>query len=232
MRVLAVENYGGTGLGQLGEALLEAKASIDYIRPHSTGELPDTGREYDAMVVLGGGQNALDDSGSPHFPKLLDMIREFESDNKAVLGICLGSQLIARAFGGDNKIGGHNEFGWQDVSVTDAAAADPVFHVLPEIFPIFQWHDDSFTLPPQATLLATGAKVANQAYRVGRAVYATQFHFEADRKLVSQWNETFADAVNRLDPDWLAKYPGLASEKGPRADAAGAALARAWIATI
>jgi len=232
MRILAVENYGGTGLGQVGDALREAKASIDYIRPHLTGELPGTVRDYDAMVVLGGGQNALDDGGSPHFPKLLDLMREFESDNKAVLGICLGSQLIARAFGGENKIGGHREFGWHDVSVTNAAAADPVFRVLPETFPIFQWHDDSFTLPPRATLLATGSNVANQAYRVGRAVYATQFHFEADRKLVAEWSETFADTVRDLDPDWGAKYPGLASEKGPEADAAGAALARAWIATI
>lgn len=232
MRVLAVENYGGTGLGQLGDALREAKASIDYVRPHLTDTLPHTGNDYDALVVLGGGQNALDDRGSPHFPRLLDLVREFESDDKAVLGICLGSQLIARAFGGENRIGGHSEFGWHDVSVTEAATADRVFRVLPETFPIFQWHDDSFVLPPKATLLATGTKVANQAYRVGRAVYATQFHFEADRKLVAEWNETFADAVRDLDPDWSAKYPGLANEKGPDADAAGAALARAWIAAI
>ena len=91
MRVLAIENYGGTGLGQVGDALEEANASVNYLRPHLADALPATARDYDAMVVLGGGQNALDDAGSPYFPALLDLIREFESADKAVLGICLGS---------------------------------------------------------------------------------------------------------------------------------------------
>lgn len=232
MRVLAIENYGGTGLGQLGDALQQAKANVEYIRPHLADGLPASAREYDALVVLGGGQNALDDTGSPHFPKLLDLIRDFEGADKAVLGICLGSQLIARAFGGQNRIGGHREFGWHDVSVTETAAGDPVFKVLPESFPIFQWHDDSFSLPPDAQLLATGATVSNQAYRVGRAVYATQFHFEADRKLVSQWNETFSELIQKMEPGWRARYEAEVSTRGLAADAAGAALARAWIAEI
>lgn len=232
MRVLAIENYGGTGLGQLGEALDEAGAKIDYLRPHSSEPLPPNAGQHDALVVLGGGQNALDDAGSPHFPRLLDLIREFEAADKAVLGICLGSQLIARAFGGENRIGGHREFGWHDVSVTQAAGDDPVFTVLPDSFPIFQWHDDSFTLPPDAALLATGAAVTHQAFRIGRAVYATQFHFEADRKLVAHWNGLFSDAIAQLDPQWAERHAREALGRGLAADAAGAALSRAWIGAI
>ncbi|MCO5063335.1 MAG: type 1 glutamine amidotransferase [Rhizobiaceae bacterium] len=232
MRVLAVENFGGTGLGQLGDALAQVRAEVDYIRPHTAEALPATAREHDALIVLGGGQNALDDAGSPHFPHLLDLIRDFESADKSVLGICLGSQLIARAFGGENRIGGHTEFGWHDISVTDAASADPVFNALPRAFPSFQWHDDNFTLPPQAVLLAKGTTVANQAYRVGRAVYATQFHFEADRRLISEWNGTFRTLMETLDPDWLPRYQAEAPVRGAAADAAGASLARAWIASI
>ena len=107
-----------------------------------------------------------------------------------------------------------------------------MFNVLPASFPIFQWHDDSFALPPDAALLATGASVTNQAYRIGRAVYATQFHFEADRKLVSQWNSIFSETIKTLHPEWLSRHAREASTRGMAADAAGATLARAWVAAV
>ncbi|RWK39101.1 MAG: GMP synthase, partial [Mesorhizobium sp.] len=69
-------------------------------------------------------QNALDDEICPYFPELLDLTRDFAGKDRAVLGICLGSQLVARAFGGENRIGTASEFGWHKVSLTPAATAD------------------------------------------------------------------------------------------------------------
>jgi hypothetical protein len=70
---------------------------------------------------------------------------------------------------------------------------------------------------------------AQQAFRIGRAVYGIQFHFEADRALVEYWNGAFAEEIAAHDPDWQDRYPAEAGRNGPRADAAGLALARAWV---
>src|SRR5689334_19208689 len=104
-RVLIVENYDNTAHGQVGAALAEAEAEIDLRRAHLGDPLPDGAEGHDAVVVLGGGQNALDDAEYPYFPKLVDMIADFERRDRAVLGICLGSQLLARTFGATNQIG-------------------------------------------------------------------------------------------------------------------------------
>ncbi|PDQ18539.1 GMP synthase, partial [Mesorhizobium sanjuanii] len=171
MRVLVVQNYDNTGLGQVGAALAEAGADLDLRRPYQGEALPEDAAQHDAMVVLGGGQNALADDDYPYFPALLELTRDFAGKDRAVLGICLGSQLVARAFGGENRIGAANEFGWCGVSLTPDAKVDPVLGALPENFPIFQWHDDTFALPENAVRLAGNDVAENQAFRIGRAVY-------------------------------------------------------------
>ena len=232
MRVLVVQNYDNEGTGQVGAALAEAGAEIDQRKPYKGEALPTDASGHDAMVMLGGAQNALDDALCPYFPALLDLIRDFEARDRSVLGICLGSQLIARAFGGDNQVGGASEFGWCGVSLTPEAKADAVLGALPEEFPIFEWHDDTFSLPKGAVRLAGSEVARNQAFRVGRAVYGFQFHFEADRPLVREWSEVFAPLIAPRHPDWTDRLDGEMARHGPAADAAGLAIARAWVAAI
>jgi GMP synthase-like glutamine amidotransferase len=232
MRVLVVENYGNSGAGQVATALDEAGAQRQHVRAHLGEALPADASAHDALVVLGGGQNALDDSGSPYFPQLLELIRDFERQDRAVLGICLGSQLIARAFGGENLIGGTKEFGWRQVELTPERENDPVFGSQPAAFPIFEWHEDSFTLPEGAVRLASNDVAANQAFRIGRAVYAMQFHFEADSGQVEQWSQIFPDLIESRAPGWLAERQEHAARHAEEADAVGLAIARAWVATI
>ncbi len=232
MRVLVVYNYDNTGLGQVGAALTEAGAELDVREVHRGDPLPLDASGHDAAVVFGGGQNALDDEAYPYIPDLLELLRDFERRDRAVLGICLGSQLLARAYGGKNQIGGATEFGWHQVALTAEAKDDPVLSGLPGNFPIFQWHDDTFSLPDGAVRLASSAAVANQAFRIGRATYATQFHFEADRALVSEWSTAFADVLATRQPGWASRHERDAAELGVQADAAGLAIARAWVSLI
>lgn len=233
MRVAIVENTKITHHGQVGVALHEAGALIHQFRPWFDGCLPDLASgDYDALVVFGGEQSALDDDIHPYLPALARVIRAFGEADKPVLGICLGSQLMARAWGGENHLAIAREFGWCDVSLTEAGRADPVLSAAPAEFPIFQWHSDTFTLPPEATLLATGDIARNQAFRIGRASYATQFHFEANRAVVADWTREFPDLTEALHPGWISTHPRLATTRGASADAAGLALARAWVALI
>ncbi|TGQ66088.1 GMP synthase [Mesorhizobium sp. M00.F.Ca.ET.186.01.1.1] len=232
MRVLVVQNFDNEGLGQIGAALAEAGADIDLRKPYRGETLPDSSEEHDAIVVLGGAQNALDDEICPYFPALLELTRDFADTDRSVLGICLGSQLLARAYGGSNQIGGATEFGWHKVSLTPAAKSDPVLAALPENFPIFEWHDDTFGLPENAVRLAGSAVAENQAFRLGRAAYGFQFHFEADTPMVRDWSTSFAEIIAARHPDWNDRLAGEIERNGPDADSAGIAIARAWVATI
>ncbi len=111
-------------------------------------------------------------------------------------------------------------------------SADPVLSALPQTFPVFQWHSDTFTLPAGATHLATSATAHHQAFRIGRATYGTQFHFEASRPVVADWLRRFPDVIDRMAPGWADQHPRLAETQGTAAEAHGLTLARAWINLI
>lgn len=232
MRVAIVENTAVTHHGQVGVALHEAGALIEVFRPWADGRLPDSADGHDGLVVFGGEQSALDDASHPYLPALARCMAGFSAADRAVLGICLGSQMLARAFGGANHLGTAPEFGWQSVARTGAGRADPLLAALPDAFPVFQWHSDTFTLPPGATWLVTGTVAQNQAFRLGRASYGTQFHFEANRAVVADWTRSFAAATERMCRGWAAAHPGLAASLGGQADRAGLQIARAWVALV
>ena len=232
MRVAIVENTRITHHGQVGVALHEAAAKIDLYKPWSDQRLPDPG-SFDALVVFGGEQSARDDHSHPYLPDLARLMRVAGEEGKAVLGICLGSQLLARGLGADNHLGTAPEFGWCEVALTHEGRADPVLSHLPERFPIFQWHSDTFTLPEGTTRLAVSAVAQNQCFRINRATYGMQFHFEASRAVVADWNRHFPEAVERNLPGWLdTHHPERAPVQGAQADAAGLAIARAWVGLI
>jgi GMP synthase (glutamine-hydrolysing) len=232
MRVAIVENMENTHIGALGKALEEAQAAIEWFRPWKDGAIPQNIDSYDALIVLGGEQNAIDDEEYPYLPALAALMRRFGDADRSVLGICLGSQVLARGYGSENLLGAAREFAWTDVDVSDAGRDDPLFAELGERFTTFEWHSDTFALPEGAVRLASTPAVPNQCFRVGRAVYGTQFHFEADLQVVKAWNVEFSDQVERLEPGWLGRFPETAARHAGDADRAGLAIARAFVGTI
>jgi GMP synthase (glutamine-hydrolysing) len=232
MRVAIVENQTGTPFGQIGRALDEAGAELAIYRPWRDGGLPADIDDHAALVVLGGEQSAVDDAAHPYLPALAALMRRYGEAGRAVLGICLGSQILARGYGGLNRVGTAPEFGWRTIRATDAGRSDPVLSAAGSAFPIFQWHRDTFTLPAGALHLAENAEVAHQAFRLGRAAYGMQFHFEADRTVVAGWTASFCAAAERMQPGWQGLHASEAARHGPAADAAGLAIARAWVALI
>jgi GMP synthase (glutamine-hydrolysing) len=104
-----------------------------------------------------------------------------------LLGICLGSQLIAKALGAKVYRNGELEIGWEPVWLTGAGEQDAIFHGVssPEVF--FHWHGETFDLPAGATWLARSEKCRHQAYRYGQNVYGLQFHPEITPEMIADW---------------------------------------------
>jgi GMP synthase-like glutamine amidotransferase len=229
MRVLVIENYPKTTLGLVGQALSAAGAECRVLRTHLGDSLPARPHGFDALIMLGGAQDALDDQNHPYLKEEAALARAFGDADKAVLGICLGAQILARAYGAKNILGRPIEFGWHQVRTTEAGRADPVLQAMGGAAPLFHWHLDTFTLPPGAVHLATSDQTAMQAFRIRRAAYGIQFHFEAGTELVASWTRDFAEEIAAYAPDWPERRPAEAAKHGAAADTAGLALARAWI---
>ena len=232
MRVLVVENYPKTNLGLVAPALAAAGLEPSIVRAHAGERLPDGPADFHGIVLLGGAQSALDDAEHPYLPREAALARAFGEADKPVLGICLGAQILARAYGGENLLGRPVEFGWHEVRATGPGRADPVLGALGAAAPLFHWHADTFTLPPGAVHLAESCQTKLQAFRIGRAVYGIQFHFEADTSLVESWTRDFADEVAPIAPDWSDRHPREAARFGDAADAAGRAIAEAWVGLL
>ena len=232
MRIAIVENTRVTHHGQIGVALHEAAARVDVFKAFRGDVLPTAQDGYDALVVFGGEQSAVDDADHPYLPGVGALMRQMTDQGCAVLGICLGSQVLARAYGAINQLGTAPEFGWCDVALTDAGRADPVLGHLGASFPIFEFHTDTFTLPEGAVHLAQTATAPHQAFRIGRATYGMQFHFEANRAVVADWTREFPGIVEDRQSGWAQDRPALAATRGKASDAAGLAIARAWVALI
>lgn len=207
MRIAIVENSRNTHYGQVGVALAEAGNLTDVYRPYLGGPLPGTDDRHAGIVVFGGDQSAMADDQHPYLADLARLMRGWGEAGRAVLGICLGSQILARGYGGRNQLGGATEYGWTEVRLTDQGRDDPVLGMVPPAFRSFQWHDDTFSLPPGALHLAVGQRVAHQAFRMAPRVYGMQFHFEANRSVVTRWtDETPGNPprTDRGDPSRLA----------------------------
>jgi GMP synthase (glutamine-hydrolysing) len=232
MRVAVVENMENTHIGVLGDALSEAGAILEWFHPWKDGMLPADLGSHDALIVLGGEQSAVDDADYPYLPALARLMRDFADAGKSVLGICLGSQVLARGYGAENVLGTAREFGWTAVDILPEGRKDPLFQGVESRFAIFEWHSDTFALPDAAVRLASTAAVPNQCFRVGRAGYGTQFHFEADSRVVDRWKVEFHDQIVRNERGWLERSSELAAMHAADADRAGLAIARAFVRSI
>ncbi|MGA8117055.1 MAG: type 1 glutamine amidotransferase [Actinocatenispora sp.] len=190
-RTLVVENDPTDDVRLLGEWLTGAGLELEVVRPHAgeplpTGSGPGTARldGYGALVVMGGGID-----GAPWYPEVEDMFRVAVRDKVPTLGVCLGAQLMARAFGGYvERAKAGPEIGPRLVAKRDAAGNDPLFGPLPMLPDVIQWHRDEVTeLPEGAVLLAASPRYPHQAFRYGDRAWAVQFHLECDRDMLAGW---------------------------------------------
>jgi GMP synthase-like glutamine amidotransferase len=184
MRVLAFRHVPFEHLGLIADALAARAIECRYVDLYESAEAPSA-ENVDGLIFMGGPMSVNDDL--PYIRKELRLIEEAVAQGKPVLGVCLGSQLIAKALGARVYKNAVKEIGWYPVRFTEAAGDDRLFAGLngPEL--VFHWHGETFDLPPAAALLASSEACRHQAFRVGANVYGLQFHLEVTPEMIADW---------------------------------------------
>ena len=143
--------------------------------------VPEEGlpRQLPDFLLIMGGPMSVNDS-DPWLEQELDLIRQSIERGIPVLGICLGSQFIAKAIGGQVEPGPGFEIGPVPITLTSEGRRDPVFASFPERLEVFQWHGEGISLPSTAIPLASSELYPIQAFRVGHQIYGLLFHVELD----------------------------------------------------
>jgi GMP synthase-like glutamine amidotransferase len=138
-------------------------------------------------MLFGGSMQVDQDGEHPWLEDERALVRELIEHDVPMLGVCLGSQLIAQTAGAQVGPAVVPEVGWHEVGLTDEALDDPVLGPAPRRFAAYQGHSYGFTLPPGATPLAHGQADALQAYRIGDSAWGLQFHPEVTWEIVDPW---------------------------------------------
>lgn len=150
---------------------------VEHTRFHA-GDAPPPEDAYDWLIVMGGPMGARDEDRLPWMAGEKRAIEAALSAGKAVLGVCLGAQLIADVLGAEVRRNRQAEIGWFPVALSPEALRSPLAQAFPPAFTTFHWHGDTFSIPAGATPLGSSAACDNQGFLSGDRVLALQFHPE------------------------------------------------------
>jgi GMP synthase (glutamine-hydrolysing) len=139
------------------------------------------------LVVMGGPMNVDQTAQYPFLATEVELIRQALARRVPMLGICLGAQLLAKAAGAKVYPNRIKEIGWYSIDLSPAAATDPLLTGCGTSLDVFQWHGDTFDLPPGAVHLASSPACRNQAFRAGPCAYGLQFHIEMTAAMIDDW---------------------------------------------
>ncbi len=182
-------------LGTMEDILRQSDTSYHYVATHHGEPVPAEMADKAGLIVMGGPMGVYEYSKYPFLRDEMRLLEAALKQGKPVLGVCLGSQLLAAVLGAEVTKGEKKELGWHPVTLTEDAAADRLFSgITPEFWP-FHWHGDIFPLPAQAVRLASSRQTTNQAFRYGTNAYGILFHLEVTQEQISQMLLDFADEL-------------------------------------
>ena len=190
-------------LGYLEQVFSEHHVPFEYIELYEIGEVPRINATH--LVFMGGPMSVNDEREYPYLKQEKELIRKSMKHRQKVLGICLGAQLIASAFGAPvyHYI---TETGWHELATVPQNTG--TFARFPEKFHVFQLHGDTFAIPYRGKLLCTGQQVRNQGFSVHNCL-GLQFHLEMTGEIIRQWSRALRksdrERIARDTPRYLAE---------------------------
>ena len=190
-RILTIIHKDTTIPGVVGQKLNDMGYALDIRAPIFGEVLPDDLENYAAALVFGGPMSVNDDE--PYLHEESAWVQKVLDAKLPYLGICLGAQLLAKVLGAEVKRHPQalEEIGYYSVYATEAGEG-----LFPEQMKIYQWHNEGFTLPAGAVLLARGDDFVNQAFRWGDRTYGLQFHPEMTASMVDFWTTQGAEMLS------------------------------------
>ena len=211
---------------RLDDVLGEKGASVERFRMDLDQRVPADGG-FDAVVVLGGSMGAYEEDRHPWLGEEKAWLRALVDAGTPVLGICLGSQLLADVLGGRAYLAERPEAGVVPLRLTEAGSGHPVLSKAgPRVFTL---HQDTFELPPGAVLLGQSDDYP-QAFQLGSAL-AVQFHPDADHQLGVEWAKEIAPFLERAGVE-LVDYQSSLEEAEADLDRESRSLFRAFLETV
>ena len=178
------------------DLLCEQKRPVETVRLYEGEQPPDELPRFSGLLIMGGPMSVNDEADYPWLKAEDRILKEALALDVPTLGICLGSQLIAKAAGGAVRRGPRKEIGWYPVRLTAAARHDRLFRESPEAIEVFQWHGEYFDTPPGAVNLASSELYQCQAFSIGQNVYGLLFHLEVTGQMVKEWVGTFKEELD------------------------------------
>jgi GMP synthase (glutamine-hydrolysing) len=174
-------------LGTLHGQLKERSIRLKYYNFERHPDIIPVLEGASGLIILGGPMNVDQTKKYPHLREEINAINFALRHDIPVLGICLGSQLIAKALGAKVRQMPQPEIGWHAINPTTHAASDPYLSPWMPGETIFHWHEDTFDLPHGAIHLASSFTCHHQAFSYGPRVYGFQFHLEVDLSMLQRW---------------------------------------------
>ena len=186
-RILVFQHVASEPLGTLDPLIRARGHRIRFVNFERDPDAQPNMDGYQGLIVLGGPMNVSEQSLRPHLRTELAVISQALKQQKPILGICLGSQLLAHALGAPIRLHTGPEIGWYPLHATEHGRDDKVISPLQPGHAVFQWHSYTFDVPHGARHLAYSETCAHQAFRYGENAYGFQFHLEMDRPLIERW---------------------------------------------
>lgn len=227
--VLAVRHVHFEHLGALEPLLAEEGYTIRYVEAWSANWA--TLEQPDLLVLLGAPISVNDEADYPFLGPELSFVKAQLDARRPVLGLCLGSQLMARALGSRVYSLGDVEVGWAALSATDEGAQHPLRHLLQPGLPVMHLHGETFDLPAGARLLASTPLCKQQAFALGAHALGLQFHPEVTAEQLESWwvgHTSELRALGRSIPELRAQ----SYEHAPRLLAPLRAFLHEWLAAL
>ena len=200
-KVWVLQHHPTGNLGAIAEALESAALAWQYVRVFDGQPVPTDMKGAGGLIVLGGPEAVYQLDRYPHLRAEIALIESALKAGRPVLGVCLGSQLLAAALGANVRRAAHKEIGWHPVRLRPEAKDDRLLRELPQEFVTGHWHSDIFDLPAGAVPLASSELTELQAFRYGDNAWGLLFHAEITQQIVTAWVSDFGEGLQRSGID-------------------------------
>lgn len=228
--VLVLQHVEPENLGIIETALATHGHKPRYIRGDLGQPIPETFTSA-GLVVMGGPMGVYEEDQYPYLKAEKALIHQALESKKPVLGVCLGSQLLASVLGAKVYPGKQKEIGWHKIKLSADAADDKLWCGVPKEFMGYHWHGDIFDLPPGAEVLASSDLTQIQAYSVGEKAYGFLFHMEVTPTIIENMVRSFDGELKQVGLDGR-QILALAEKYLPGLSKIGSGVYGRWAAMV